>query len=305
MALPIQSLPSAHWISTAIQSAIEQAVSAYVGRNWRIHTFQDLNDLASHPCGIFSDGVFAVFAKLSRAANGLDQFEVEMAGLRLLAAKAGVMVPIPIQVISLEQSCIMLMEAARPVERSEPQWRDIGRALARIHQVRGPYFGFDQQGYFGPAYQDNRPMPDWISFFTERRLWPSLSYAIHTGQMPSQVIQQVEKLIARLPGMDIPISPPVLLHGDAQANNYISTAAGAVVIDPAVYYGLAEVDLAHLETFQKVPSVVFEGYREILPIDAGFEERRDLWRIPAYLLCIAIEGQGYLPGLKQALEKYI
>ena len=75
---------------------------------------------------------------------------------------------------------------------------------------------------------------------------------------------------ARLPGLDIPPCVPTLLHGDAQKNNYISTAAGAVVIDPAVYYGSPEMDLAYLDVFEPVPEEVFLGYREELPIDPGF-----------------------------------
>ncbi len=65
-------------------------------------------------------------------------------------------------------------------------------------------------------------------------------------------------------------------HGDAQQNNFISTDRGAVVIDPAVYYGNPEMDLAYVDYFQAVPDDVLDGYRDELPIDAGFRERRDL-----------------------------
>lgn len=297
--------PSAQLISAPIRLAVEQIVSAYTGRRWHAKTFQDLIDLGSHPCGILADGKFAVFAKFSHAANGLDQFEVEMAGLRLLAARAGVMVPTPIGVIPVEGGNVLVMEAVQAAERSPAQWRDIGRVLAQIHRVKGDYFGYDKQGYFGPIYQDNRPMADWISFYTERRLWPSLAAAINAGQMSSVLIRQVEKLIIRLPNLDIPPVTPVLLHGDAQSNNYISTTTGVMVVDPAVFYGNPEFDLAHLETFQDVPGEVFSGYQEEMPIDPGFFERRELWRVAVYLLCVAVEGSSYMPKLTAAIEKYL
>jgi fructosamine-3-kinase len=96
-----------------------------------------------------------------------------------------------------------------------------------------------------------------------------------------------------------------LLHGDAQQNNFISTAEGAFVIDPAVYYGHPEADLALLDAFQPVPAVVFDGYREAMPIAAGFQQRRDLWRIPLYLAAVALEGSMHLDRLTGALEMYV
>jgi fructosamine-3-kinase len=161
------------------------------------------------------------------------------------------------------------------------------------------------QGYFGPLYQDNRPTPDWLSFYTERRLWPRLVGAIDSGCLDTGTIRQVEKLMARLPRLDIPPAPPSLLHGDAQQNNFISTAAGALAIDPAIYYGHPEMDLAYVDYFQEVPDDVFAGYQEILPIDPGFNERRDIWRVPAYLAAVQVEGTVHLYRLARALKKFL
>lgn len=303
--LPLAASPSAQLLSDPIRRPVEQLVSEYTGRTWRVQSFQDLIDLASHHCGILSDRTSAVFAKFSPAANGLDQFEVEMAGLQYLAAQAGVLVPRPIGTLSVPGGSVLVMEAVQAVERQAPQWREIGRTLARIHRVKGSFCGFGEQGYFGSTFQDNRPLADWVSFYIERRLWPSLAAAITSGKIPSSTIRQVERLILRLPSLDIPPVEPALLHGDAQQNNYISTAAGAVVIDPAVHYGNPEFDLAHLETFQEVPRDVFDSYQEEMPIDPGFYERRELWRVAAYLLCVALAGSSYLPQLTAAVEKYL
>jgi fructosamine-3-kinase len=78
-----------------------------------------------------------------------------------------------------------------------------------------------------------------------------------------------------------------------------------MVIDPAVYYGHPEIDLAHLGIFQDVPEDVFIGYQELLPIDPGFHERRDLWRVPSYLAVVTVEGAGYLNQLTNAIQKYL
>jgi len=264
-----------------------------------------MRDFSSHPSAIFSDGTYAVFVKLSQAANGLEQFELELRGLKLLSEFSGVRTPTPIGNVTVEGGVIMVVEAVTAVERTSKQWREIGRTLAQIHRIKGQHYGLDSHCYFGPFYQDNRPLSDWATFYAERRLFPRLMGAVNAGYVPTSAIQQVEKLISRLPNLCGPAVVPTLLHGDAQHHNFISTADGAVVIDPAVYYGHPEIDLAYVDYFHPMPEDVFLGYQEILPIDPGFHERRDLWRIYGYLAIVEIEGTSYLGKLLDAVQKYL
>lgn len=287
-----------------LSTQIEQSVSTHIGRRWRLTSYHDLHDLSSHPAAILSDGTYSVFAKLSDAANGLQQLEVEVAGLRTLHQLARVTVPEIIGLVETESGTVMLQEAVQTVERGPHQWQQIGQTLAQIHQIKGEHFGFDRQGYFGPLYQDNRPLDDWVDFFAERRLLPRLMSAIDAGHLPSGLIRQIEKLISRLPDLCGPNVEPTLLHGDAQQNNFISTASGAVVIDPAVYYGNPEIDLAYVDYFQPVPDDLFAGYQEVLPIAPGFWERRELWRLYGYLAIVTLDAS-WLPILKAAVQKYL
>ncbi len=292
-------------LADEIRIPVERIVSEYYGAAWQATTFVDLKDRACHPAGVFSDGTHSVFVKFSAAAHGAHQFEVELSGLRLLSERAHVLTPVPVGIVPAASGVTLVLEAVQERQRTAHDWREIGRTLARIHLVKADRCGFNTQGYFGPLYQDNRPMQDWLSFYLERRLWPRFMGAIDSGHMPTETIRQVEKLIARIPGLDIPPVEPSLLHGDAQQNNFISTTAGALVIDPAVYYGNPEMDLAYVDYFQPVPADVFHGYREILQIHPGFEERRDLWRIPAYLAAVTVEGAAHLPKLVSALRRYL
>lgn len=129
--------------------------------------------------------------------------------------------------------------------------------------------------------------------------------AIDAGHLPTSAIRQIEKLISRVPELCGPTIKPALLHGDAQQNNFISTITGAIVIDPAVSYGHPEFDLAYLDYFQPVPAAVFDGYRDELLIDAGFSERRDLWRVYGYLAVVTVAGQDYMGQLMDAVQKYL
>jgi fructosamine-3-kinase len=54
---------------------------------------------------------------------------------------------------------------------------------------------------------------------------------------------------------------------------------------------------------------VFDAYREVAPIDAGFAERRELWRVFGYLAVVAVEGgsafgRRHLANLADAVRKY-
>jgi protein-ribulosamine 3-kinase len=284
---------------------LEKFVSEHTGRKWTVKASTDLADFACHPAAFLSDDSFSVFAKFSQASIGREQFEIELAGLRLLSELAGVLIPAPIGILTVPGGSLLVLQAVQPVERNASHWRQIGQTLARLHKVKAERFGLETHGYFGPLYQDNTPMKDWPSFYAERRLRAGLRLAVDSGNLPGEFIPQIECLMTRLPGLCGPEVEPALLHGDAQQNNFISTAVGAVVIDPAVYFGHPEMDLACIDYFQPVPPDVFEGYQEELPIDPGFWERRDLWRIWGYLACVAVEGPGYAGRLREALQKYM
>jgi protein-ribulosamine 3-kinase len=289
----------------AFRIPLERAVSEHAGRSWIAWRIRDMSDFACHPSAILSDGAYPVFAKFSDAHNGSEQFEIELAGLRLLSKRAGILTPVPIGIVAVPSGSILVLEAVQAVEKSPRHWRQIGRTLARIHAIEGERFGLETDGYFGPLPQDNAPTSDWQTFYVERRLWPGLRMAIDSGNLPPAVIRQVEQLIARVPQLCGPEVAPALLHGDAQQNNYISTELGAVVIDPAIYYGHPEMDLAQVDLFAPVPEGLFDGYRELRPIDPEFWERRDLWRVWGYLVSVAAEGRGYLPMLTEAVQKYL
>ena len=278
--------------------AIERAASEHLGRPWVSHGFTDLDDRASHPSGVLHGEPFSVFAKFSEAVGARDQFTAELAGLSLLTSLAHIRTPVPVAsgLVELPQGCLLLFEAlpeVLPQARSRREWRSIGQVLGTLHRVTRPEFGLgDQRGFFGPLPQDNRPVPGnrWSDFYRERRITPLLRAAVDSGHLPPGLAAGVDRIAARLPTGPDP--RPSLLHGDAQQNNFVTTATGAVVIDAAPYFGHPEIDLAMLDYFQPVPGDVFGAYREITPIDKGFPARRDLWRLPVHLAVISVDGHG-------------
>jgi protein-ribulosamine 3-kinase len=302
-------VPAQRFLNDRYRRLIEQMVSQHRGRPWVARTVENLNERASHPCAVLTDEEFSVFVKIATATDATEQFTIERAGLQHLTDLAGVRTPAPIGtgIITTDDGAILVLEAILTVERTAQRWRDLGRTLAQIHQVSGERFGLDTDGYFGPLVQDNRPVEaaSWCAFYGERRLRPRLAGAIESGHLPASVAARVETLISRLPELCGPDVSPTLLHGDAQQNNFLTTAGGAVPIDPAVYFGHPEIDLALIDYFAPVPADVFDGYRDVRPIDQGFRERRSLWRIFGYLAVVTVAGPTYLGGLVAALDEYV
>jgi len=304
-------------LGPAVRAQVERAASAHLGCPWAVRGFTSLDDRASHPCGILHGAPFSVFAKLGPSASAREEFTAELTGLRLIGQVAGVRVPVPVAdgVASTEAGELLLHEALAerpPGARERADWRSIGQVLAALHQIGHERFGLGgPRGFFGPLPQDNRPVPAnrWAAFFAERRLLPLLRTAADSGHLPPALAAGVEQIAARLPALAGPEPRPSLLHGDAQQNNFVSTAAGAVVIDAAPYFGHPEADLALVGYFQPVPGDVLAAYQEILPVDPGFAGRRELWRLPAYLAVVAVAGgtffgRTYLDRLAAAIKRY-
>ena len=292
------------WLNNDLRATVEDRISRHREYAWRIKDEKDYSEFAYHRCAILSDGSYAVFIKYSETANAKQQFAIEEFDLKFLHHKAGIPVPTPIEVVEVETGWLLIMEAVKAIGRGPQEWRQIGQTLARIHRFKAEDFGFERDGFWGPLYQDNRPMRDWPTFFLKRRLQPILKMAFDSNNLPHSMIAKTEILIPHLSELCGPEVIPTLLHGDAQQNNFISTAQGAYVIDPAVYYGHPEMDLALIDSFQPVPDDFYDGYQDEIPMDPGFYERRDLWRLPLYLSAVALEGPMHLDKLSDALKKY-
>lgn len=311
--------------AASTRRAVEVAASAHLGRPWTAAGFTDVDDRASHRCGIFWGEPFSVFVKLDRTVAGSEQFTAELRGLELLRRRAGVATPIPVAAgqVRVDSGSLLLLEAipeVLPQARSAEQWRSIGRALATVHQVHGQRFGLaDFDGFFGPLRQDNRPVDtdSWPDFYAERRVLPRLRQAVDSGHLPPDLARDVERLVGRFPTLCGPEPKPTLLHGDAQQNNFLTPSAGAhtaadagaVLLDPSPSFGHPEVDLALIDYFAPVPEGVFDGYREITPIDPDFAQRRELWRVFGYLAVITVDGTSafgrpFVDRLASAVRRY-
>jgi protein-ribulosamine 3-kinase len=300
-----RGLASIRLVMDDLRIPIENVISAYQKREWKAIYAKDMSEFACHPCAILSDGVFSVFVKYGEDPISSTQFYVELDGLRFLSEKAGIIIPTAIGIVPVEKGALLIFERIEEIEKRSTHWAQIGKILARIHRIKADYFGFPANGFIGPFHQDNTPTLKWHTFFSERRFWPHLQLAITSGNLPSYIASDVERIIPRLPELCGPEVQPSLLHGDAQQNNFIASQEATYTIDPAVYFGHPEIDLALVDCWQPAPESFLQSYKEEMPLNSDFTERRDLWRIPHYLAGVALEGPCHLKRLTTAVNKYL
>ncbi len=95
-----------------------------------------------------------------------------------------------------------------------------------------------------------------------------------------------------------------MLHGDLWSGNILFNMEGAVLIDPAIYFGDREVDLAFIMMFNTFGKTFFEDYCKVYPLSKDFHTvKLPLYQIYPYLVHTALYGSAYRSGLEEALKR--
>lgn len=238
-----------------------------------------------------TDGTQTYFVKLN-AADQVAMFEAELLGLQAMLATQTIRVPRPICWGVADRSAYLVLERLDLGSGGSPAWGEMGRQLARMHQVtsdRG--FGWHRDNTIGSTPQRNTWTDDWVEFWTRHRI----GYQLQLAQRRGGHFPQSDRLLAAMPTLLAGHRPaPSLVHGDLWSGNAAVTTDGEpVIFDPAVYYGDREVDLAMTELFGRFPAEFYSGYHQVYPLAAGYPQRKVLYNLYHILNHFNLFGGGY------------
>lgn len=256
-----------------------------------------------------SEGVFFVKWSHTRPADqqetgNPDPFEVEARGLELLRQTDTVRIPQVIGYGHLSDKSYLILEYLDPGTPQATYWETLGQSLAVLHSHTQPRFGLQYDNYIGSLPQTNTLTTNGADFFFLHRLLPQAGMALYTGLLAKTAYDALFRLRDRLPDL-MPNERPALLHGDLWSGNVMVTEDGLpALIDPAVYYGFREADLAFMKLFGGFDQRFYDAYNESFPLADGFEERVAIFNLYPLLIHVNLFGSGYVSGVERILKQF-
>lgn len=231
-----------------------------------------------------------------------EMFTSEAKGLSLLKSAGEIYVPEVYYTGEAGSFSYILLEYIDQGKRIPLFMKDFGRSLARIHRHTTGYFGLDIDNYMGSLPQSNKKHARWNDFFIEERLKKQVSLA--KEYFSSANLSAFERLYTRLDEL-LPVEPSALLHGDLWGGNYMVSPDGkACLIDPAVYYGHREVDIAMTTLFGGFDEQFYISYNEEYPLEKNWQQRLDIFKLYPLLVHLNLFGSGYLGSILSIIRRF-
>lgn len=250
-----------------------------------------------------TEGVF--FLKANDAFKYPGMFEKEADGLEKLRSTNTITIPRIIKSGEEDGQAYLLLEFIESRPQAVDFWNKFGKSIAALHRNTHERFGFSDDNYIGSLTQSNRQHNKWLDFFVEERIEPQIKLALSAGKLNDTDNKIFQKLFGRLDTL-IPDSVPALLHGDLWSGNFLADANGnPCIIDPAVYYGHPEMDLAMTKLFGGFEDEFYEAYQAENPFPPGFEERIVIHNLYPLLVHVNLFGGEYIANVRSILKKFV
>jgi fructosamine-3-kinase len=235
-----------------------------------------------------------------------DMFTKEAHGLQELKKAGAIKIP---EVICYDKDFILL-ELIVAGNKQKNFSEEFGRNFALLHKFKSKYYGFYEDNYIGSNPQINitkeNEKNDWTKFYFNKRILFQLQLAEETGNSTSALRKAIAVLENKIDKVLIDDGEnPSLLHGDLWGGNYLVDEKGfACLIDPAVYYGNREADLAMTKLFGGFDSRFYEAYNDVFPLLAGYEYRENIYKLYHVLNHLNLFGGGYYSQAMSLINYY-
>jgi protein-ribulosamine 3-kinase len=234
-----------------------------------------------------------------------EAFRLEVEGLDLLRGTLDFSTPMVKGYGRFEKVDYLVMDFIEQGPPVKDYWRYFGEHLAKLHRHTQPEYGWREDNYIGPLVQYNQSTRSWLEFFIQYRLEALLKLAVDEKKMNETHARQFNKLFTKL-DQYIPEETPALLHGDLWSGNILTATNGLpVLIDPAIYYGNREIELAYTQLFDRFDKEFYHAYNSEYPLLPGFDERVRLHQLYPLMVHVNLFGGGYVGQVVDILKFYV
>ena len=171
----------------------------------------------------------------------------------------------------------------------------LSKEILKIHSINNKNYGFEFDSQIGGLKQNNTYNSNWINFFGEQRLNMIFELINKTDSMPKDTNKLLEKLLRNLEER-IPKNPkPSLLHGDLWGGNILfHNNKFAGFIDPGIYFGHNELELAYLTWFKYVDDTFLNIYSDTISLHDDYLEYEPIYQIYFSLLNVFLWNRDYI-----------
>jgi len=245
------------------------------------------NTHLKHNATGYADALICEAEGLERLASALDE-----------AGVTGIGVPNVYRVDETE----LEITAIRSSGASDRARTVLGEGLARMHGLRQNAYGWGRGNYIGLSPQPNRWCDNWGEFFVQDRLGYQVSRIRDAGQR-----NRFQRVLDAHGGtlidwLNAHCEHPSLLHGDLWNGNVLYGIDGPWLIDPAVYCGDREADIAMTQMFGGFGEAFYRAYDEQYPRTPVYCVKREVYNLYHYLNHYNLFGGGYLGGCQAGID---
>lgn len=288
-------------MNPALQQAAEKIISAHCGENIRVNSRSMLSGGSINNAFRISSTAGYFFLKYNNTSNHPGMFEAESKGLTLLQESKTLRIPNVIGIGESGNHTFLILEFLERGRSNGNFWEEFGEQLAEMHRRSQENFGADHDNYIGSLPQNNSVKNDFIPFFIENRLEPQLKMA---GSTLRHLASSFEQLYRKLPEI-IPNEKPALIHGDLWSGNFLVGPQGEpCLIDPAVYYGHREADIAMSKLFGGFDAEFYSAYNDAFPLAPGWKDRVDVFNLYPLLVHVNLFGGGYVRQVEEIVRRF-
>jgi len=244
------------------------------------------------------------FLKVNSKKTALAMFLAEKKGLETISKTRTISTPKVYHCKQYEHTAFILLEYIESKTPTSKDFKTFALHLAGLHKNTTSKFGCNHDNYIGSLPQSNRQHQNWTAYYLEERIFPQLELAKLKHLLSANDIPQKQHMYHFCLKLFQNIIPS-LLHGDLWSGNFlIKTDGTPYLIDPSVYYGHNEVDIAMSKLFGGFDPVFYQVYQDHFPISEQTNARISLYQLYYLLVHLNLFGSSYFPNVKRVLTAF-